>query len=195
MNPKILDENPISMSEVKETLKMIKERDSELNFRAQHTEEFLNMFVEYTEKQTAELFKKIKELEVPRLKPEHIVKLVDVLSKTDEEVKTVLQGYPVSIAKENLKKIADTIATFVKENPPRKKPVPKPEETKTVEDEKDSEVAETKEEPETTEEKTEDKEETTKEDAETKPVEEDKVVEEAETKEEPEAKKEEKAKE
>ena len=72
MKPKIVNETPITMVEIKEELMKIKKRDNELNFRAQKTEEFLNLFVKLKPDKEKEIRKKIEELEVPRLKPEHI---------------------------------------------------------------------------------------------------------------------------
>ena len=112
--PEIVKEEPITMAELKEELKKIKKRDEELNFRAEKTEEYLNQFQILKEKEAKELRKKIEELEVPRLRPEHIVKLIDILPNTPEEVKTVLQGYTITVTKENLKKIADAIREFTK---------------------------------------------------------------------------------
>ncbi len=105
----ILEEKPITMAELKSELSKIKKRDGELNFRAEKTEEYLDMFATLKKKESEELFKKIEGLEVPRLKPEHIVKLIDILPDTPEEVKIVLQGYTITVSKDNLKRIADAI--------------------------------------------------------------------------------------
>ena len=113
-NPEIITETPMTMAELKEELKNIRKRDEALNFRAEKTEEYLSQFEVLKEKQAKELFKKIEELEVPRMRPEHIVKLIDILPITPEEVKIVLQGYTITVTKENLKRIADAIQEFTK---------------------------------------------------------------------------------
>ena len=113
--PEIKEEQPITMAELKEDLKKIKKRDEELNFRAEKTQEYLDQFVTIKDKDAKELFKKIEGLDVPRLKPEHIVKLIDILPTTPEEVKMVLQGYTITVTKENLKRIADAIKESTKE--------------------------------------------------------------------------------
>lgn len=102
------------MAELKEELKKIRKRDEELNFRAEKTEEYLNQFEVLKEKEAKELIKKLEALDIPRLKPEHMAKLVDILPMTPEEVKMVLQGYTVTVTKENMKKIADAIQEFIK---------------------------------------------------------------------------------
>jgi DNA-directed RNA polymerase subunit F len=113
--PEIIEEKPISMAELKEDLKKIKKRDEELNFRAEKTQEYLDQFVTIKDKEGKELAKKIEELDIPRLKPEHIIKLVDILPTTPEEVKIVLQGYTITVTKENLKRVADVIKESAKQ--------------------------------------------------------------------------------
>ncbi len=53
--PEILEEVPVDMAELKEKLAMIKERDGELNFRANKTEEYLGQFVTLDSKKIKEL--------------------------------------------------------------------------------------------------------------------------------------------
>lgn len=104
-----MNEEPISMVDLKEELKTIKKRDTELNFRSAKTEEYLNQFVEIDKKDAVEIEKKIEDLNIPRFKPDLIKKIVDILPVTTEEVKIVLQGYTISVTKENMKKIADVV--------------------------------------------------------------------------------------
>jgi DNA-directed RNA polymerase subunit F len=113
-NPVVINEEPIMMAHLKDTLKAIKKRDEELNFRAGKTEEYLNNFVTLKSKEAEELANKIRELNIPRLKEEHITKIVDVLPDHQEEVKITLQGYTVTVTKENLKKIADVVSEYTK---------------------------------------------------------------------------------
>ena len=108
-NIDVIKEEPITMAELKDELKAIKKRDEELNFRAEKTEEYLQQFSSLKKKDAKDLCKKIEELDIPRLKAEHIVKIVDIMPKTADEVKSILQGYTITVSKDNLKKIADVI--------------------------------------------------------------------------------------
>jgi DNA-directed RNA polymerase subunit F len=112
MNPKIIQEKPLMMNEVKEMLQKIKERDGELNFRANKTGEALGEIVQIIGKASEELRKKITELNIPRLKDIHTAKLADIMPKTVDDLKVVLQGYTVTITNDNLKKIVDVIAEY-----------------------------------------------------------------------------------
>ena len=107
--PELISETPITMVELKEGLAKIKERDGELNFRANKTEEYLNQFVKLSSKKLKELKDKLAALKITRFKEEHITKLTDLLPKTPAEVKVILQGYTLSVSNENAKKIADII--------------------------------------------------------------------------------------
>lgn len=106
----VLSETPISMGDLKEELIKIKKRDKELNFRANKTEEYLNQFV--ASKKEKELVEALTKLNVPRLKEQHMKKIADLLPRTIDDLKVILQGYPISINNENLKKIADTVNKF-----------------------------------------------------------------------------------
>jgi len=97
------------MSEMKEELEKIKNRDGELNFRANKTEEYLQQLELTDSKKIEELRKKINGLKVPRLKEEHITKILDLMPKTAEEMKGILQGYTLSVTQENMKKIISAI--------------------------------------------------------------------------------------
>ncbi|MBU2560742.1 MAG: hypothetical protein KKD17_00440 [Nanoarchaeota archaeon] len=110
--PGIIEETPVSMAELKEELKRIKKRDTSLNFRAEKTEEYLDQFVTMKDKEAKELFKKIEGLEVPRMKPEHMVKLIDIMPTSADEVRIILQGYTITVTKENLKRISDAIQEY-----------------------------------------------------------------------------------
>lgn len=111
--PELLNETPVTMSELKESLKKVVKRDGELNFRASKTEDYLNQFVTLKPKEVKELFVKLKELDVPRLKDAHMIKLIDLLPDTAEEVKFTLAQYTVTVNPENCKKIADIIKGYI----------------------------------------------------------------------------------
>jgi DNA-directed RNA polymerase subunit F len=112
MNPKILSETPVSMYDIKQELTKIKKRDTELNIRTTKTEEYLKNFAVLSQGDIDELTKELVALNVPRLKEQHICKIIDVLPEAEEELKVVLQGYALAISKDNTKKICDAVAKY-----------------------------------------------------------------------------------
>jgi DNA-directed RNA polymerase subunit F len=107
--PEILEKQAMSLAELKSVLGKIKKRDTELSFRAAKTEEYVNQVVKLNNKQSNELLKKITDLDIPRLKDDQIIKIVDLVPGSLAELKIVLQGYTITISNENLNKIMDAI--------------------------------------------------------------------------------------
>ena len=103
----IISETPINMYQLNKELEKIKKKDKELNFRANRTEEYLNQALVGLKEE--DLFEKLNKLNVPRLKPSHIHKIIDIAPSTINELKVILQGYTISVSNESMKKIVDTI--------------------------------------------------------------------------------------
>ena len=106
----IVLETPINIYTLKKELERIKKRDGELNFRANKTEEYLNQVA--SAKDADELFSKLTKLDIPRLKEQHINKIIDIAPRTVSELKVILQAYTISINNESMKKIVDAISEF-----------------------------------------------------------------------------------
>ena len=107
----IVSESPMNIYQLKKELEKIKKRDNELNFRANRTEEYLHQVAAL--KNSEELFEKIMKLNIPRLKEQHIHKIIDVAPTTVNDFKVVLQGYTITLNNESMKKIVDTINGFL----------------------------------------------------------------------------------
>ena len=107
---KIIKEGPLNISQLKIELENIKKRDNELNFRAQKTEEYLQNLK--TVDNPNKLVEKLQKLDVPRLKETHIHKIIDLMPSTANELKIILQGYALTVTKENLNKIVETVNEF-----------------------------------------------------------------------------------
>ncbi|MBD3249261.1 hypothetical protein GF336_04415 [Candidatus Woesearchaeota archaeon] len=116
MKPKIIEEKPIPMAELKKELDSIKKEDEELNFRANKTDEYLSQMTKLSSKKAEELKGKLEGLNISRLKDEFIVKIIDTLPGTVDELRVLLQGYIVSINQADMKKIVE----LVKEYKPKK---------------------------------------------------------------------------
>jgi DNA-directed RNA polymerase subunit F len=115
--PKVISEAPISMVEVKEEVKRIRKRDTEPSFRVTKVEEYLNNFVTISSKQEKELTEKIEKLSIPRLKEEHIKKLIDVMPTTLDQMKVIIQGYVITVNQDNMKKLVTVFKEYAADQP------------------------------------------------------------------------------
>ena len=106
------EKEAISLSELDKHIRHISERDEELNYRAGKTEEYVNEFPILSEEEADKAYEEIEALEVPRLKPKHIIKIIDFLPDSVKELDVVLEGYPVTLNKENKKKIVDVASSY-----------------------------------------------------------------------------------
>ncbi|MBI4449239.1 hypothetical protein HY641_04400 [Candidatus Woesearchaeota archaeon] len=111
MRPDIIKETAISISEAKTLLDHVKERDGELNYRAAKTAEYLDQFASLSEKKSKDVTKKILALDIPRMRENHIAKILDCHVKTVEDIKVVLQPYSLTLKEEHLKNILEIIET------------------------------------------------------------------------------------
>jgi DNA-directed RNA polymerase subunit F len=112
--PETISEQPISMVELKQELAKIKERDKELGVISKKTEEYLNQFVSLEPKKLQELKEKLEALKISRLKPEFIIKILDTLPTTVDQLKVLLQGYLVTLNQADMKKVVDVINQVTK---------------------------------------------------------------------------------
>lgn len=107
----VLSETPINSYLLKKELEKIRKRDKELDFRMAKTEEYINQIA--THKNAEQLFDKISALNIPRLKDNQIHKIIDIMPTIEKDLQVILQGYPIGVSKESMKKIVDAINEFV----------------------------------------------------------------------------------
>lgn len=109
VNPKLIEEHPVTLSEVKAVIKNVEERQEELDFRTKKTKEFVENFTILEMNKKEELQKKLEDLKILRLKEPQMVKIIDFLPETVDDLRILLQGYPVSISKKDMERIVETV--------------------------------------------------------------------------------------
>ena len=112
-NPQFVEEKPLSLVDVKSIIGKMEKRDTELNYSSNKTKEYLESFVTLSLSKKEELQKKLTELNLIRLKEEQIMKIIDFSPKTVEELKIVLQAYPLSMPKKDQEAIVKTVQELV----------------------------------------------------------------------------------
>jgi len=112
-NPKIIESETIPLADVKVMLDNIAKRDEELSYRSNKAKEYLDNFVTLSKSKKEELFKKLNALKLTRLRDEHIIKLIDFIPRNIEDLKVVLQAYPLSLPKKDQDAIVSVTKEFV----------------------------------------------------------------------------------
>lgn len=108
-NPEIIEEETLSLVDVKKAVKAIEKRDEELGLLSQKTKDYMDSFVNISQKDQDTLRKGLECLNLARLKPEYINKIIDFLPKDVEELKIVLQAYPLTLPKKDQQAIVDEV--------------------------------------------------------------------------------------
>lgn len=113
-HPFFIEEKSLSLADVKEHLQQIEKRDPLLNRISQKCKEYLEAFEQLPslDKKQA-LQKKLTSLDLTRLKPEHIMKISDFLPQTVNDLKIVLQAYPLSMPKKDQDAIVEAVKSVV----------------------------------------------------------------------------------
>tara|TARA_Y100000310_G_scaffold343806_1_gene453221 strand:- start:1819 stop:2166 length:348 start_codon:yes stop_codon:yes gene_type:complete len=112
VNPQFVEEKSLSLVDAKVILDKIQKRDEEMNYLSNKAKEYLDGFVILTPKKKEELQKILNDLNLTRLKEDHIMKIIDFLPKTIDDLKVVLQAYPLSMPKKDQEAIVKAVKEF-----------------------------------------------------------------------------------
>jgi DNA-directed RNA polymerase subunit F len=99
----IKNSEPLSMAEVVEYIKKSEESETEIIG-------FIKKFNKLKSKEAGELRKEIEALEMMKIKQEYIIKIIDILPETVEELNKIFVD--VSLEEDETKKILETIKKF-----------------------------------------------------------------------------------
>ena len=110
--PQFIEEKPLSLSDVQHIFESIDKRDNTLNFLSTKCKEYLVAVVPLSFSKKQELHKKLVDLKLTRLKEEHFVKIIDFLPATVNDLKIVLQAYPLSMPKKDQEAIVALVKEF-----------------------------------------------------------------------------------
>ncbi|MBI2572553.1 hypothetical protein HYV86_01725 [Candidatus Woesearchaeota archaeon] len=110
VNPQFIEEKPASISEVKEILAVVEDRDAALGYRATRTKDFIEgLSLVLSSKKRETMQEKLVGLNLTRLREEHIIKIIDFCPTTVGDLKTVLQAYPLSMSKTDQEAIVQVV--------------------------------------------------------------------------------------
>ena len=112
VNPQLVEETPISLTEIKTELDKIKKRDKELGARSSRMEDYLNQFTTLSPEEHKKLVDELTKLDIPRLRNIYIIKIADMIPETVDDLKVILQGYALTVTTDNMKKIVGVTSKF-----------------------------------------------------------------------------------
>lgn len=110
--PQLVSETPLALADVKASVGALQKRDQELNYLSNKAKEYLEQFPPLPEKKREELYANLAALNLTRLKEEHFCKIIDFLPKNLDELKVVLQSYPLSLSKKDQESIVAVVQEF-----------------------------------------------------------------------------------
>lgn len=107
--PVVQSEEAIDMYEVLKELKAIEKRDGTLGFRAEKTKEYITDSKQLTEKRAKEIRDAIVALEVPRMKSDHVAKIIDIMPVSVDDLKNLISSFNITVKDDYLKKIMEIL--------------------------------------------------------------------------------------
>ncbi len=103
-----LERKPVPIAVVKELLGKLSERNHEQKLAFEYASKFAKLDAE----QARALIEELKNANIPRFKDKHIVKLVDIMPKTADEIKAIFAKEELALSKEDIQKILDILAKY-----------------------------------------------------------------------------------
>ena len=104
-----LEEVPLSLLDVKESLESVNKRDKLLSPKGTKVLDYIAKVISLKPKEASEMRKKLSECGVERLKEKQIVKIIDLMPKDIDSLKTIFTGDNLTLKQEDLKKILECI--------------------------------------------------------------------------------------
>lgn len=109
MEINVIEEKPLSLTDINMLIDELKKRDKELNFRSTKVKNYLESFSLIDYKKAKQIEEKLKSLNITRLKDKYIVKIIDIMPKDNDSLKTIFVNEPIALKQEEIEKILEVI--------------------------------------------------------------------------------------
>lgn len=103
----IKDKTPISLNEVKDTLSKFPQIED--NRRAFTVLNYIKRFVKTKSNKLTDLMKALEELDLVKLKREHLAKIVDLMPEDAEDLRKIFVGLDVTLDQDDINSILERI--------------------------------------------------------------------------------------
>lgn len=110
----IISEKPVSIAQVRQILEDISKK-SDLRYEQRLALAYAQEFAKLTAEESEQLYKELVALNIPRLKDEHIVKIIDILPRTPSELNVILAKDKISLKKELQNEILSVVKKYIPE--------------------------------------------------------------------------------
>ena len=104
----VIEKKAVSLSFVKKELAKIKEP----NYEQKLTKEYVNKFSKLNWGDTQNLIKDMEAADVPRFKEKNIIKLIDIMPETADELKALMAKETITLSKENIQKLLEILNKY-----------------------------------------------------------------------------------
>ncbi|MBR9680296.1 MAG: DNA-directed RNA polymerase subunit F [Candidatus Altiarchaeota archaeon] len=104
----IIEKKPVSVAKAKEILTKVKKKNYEQNLAF----EYVNKFAKLNGEKADELFEELNEAGIPRIKPRNIVKLIDIMPRTAEELRAVFAKEDLALSKADTDKVIELLGKY-----------------------------------------------------------------------------------
>jgi len=111
MDIKVIEKELQSIADVASELKSVKSTDRK-PFQ-QRTYDIARVFCRLSKADVAKMIKKLDELDIVRLTPEHKVQIADFLPQTKQELESIFTATKTTIKQEDQDRILDVVKGFI----------------------------------------------------------------------------------
>ncbi len=104
----VIEKKPVTIVKARAILKEIKKK----NYAQNMAFEYASKFSKLTEKKAEKLLEELSQAGIPRIKDRHLVKLVDIMPESPEEIRAVFLKEDITLNKEDIDKILEVLAKY-----------------------------------------------------------------------------------
>ncbi len=105
----IISQSPITLIELKNRIEKLTKGKEDISVRVTKVKEYLQEFVKVTSEEAEQIKVKIESLGIQRLKDRIVIKIIDTLPQSVDELKTLFTGENVTLKQEDLVKILEVV--------------------------------------------------------------------------------------
>ncbi len=109
----VQEEKPVLMAEAKKLLDEIK---NNLNHEQKLTYDYLSKFTKLSYEEAQKLLEELKALNIPRMRDKILIKIVDILPLSLDELRALLVKENITVSREDMKRILELVSKYYKES-------------------------------------------------------------------------------